>query len=76
MNFPLGSIKFLFFILFYSYQLWIDLPKARNLNVIEEVWDHLDIEQNKRQSTSKEERWNSHQMSWRTFLEDYLKKQI
>lgn len=76
MNFPLESIKFLFFILFYSYQSWIDLPKVRSLNVIEEVWDHLDIEQNKRQSTFKEEPWNIHQMSWKTFPEDYLKKQI
>ena len=29
--------------------------QVSDLNIIEAVWDHLDIEQNKRQPTSKEE---------------------
>ena len=41
--------------------------------IIDAVWD-LHRERNKRQPTSKEERWDVLQEAWRTIPEDCLKK--
>lgn len=45
-----------------------------DFNITEAMWDYLNREQNKSQTTFKEELWNDLQAACRTIIEEYLKK--
>lgn len=45
-----------------------------DFNITEAMWDYLNREQNKNQTTFKEELWNDLQAACRTIIEEYLKK--
>lgn len=52
---------------------WVHIP-SMDFNITEAMWDYVNREQNKSQTTFKEELWNDLQAACRTIIEEYLKK--